>query len=235
MTDLDTATSADGAIEIIFLRQVGDDPYHSDPQRDAQAAAVANRLAAFIDEAHSTLDLAIYDFRLEGALAEQLIRALSDRARTGVTIRIAYDPTSASVPDEDGANPTTLGAAPKPATNPRFLARLNEIAETKPISGYRALMHNKYIVRDGLAADAVVLTGSTNFTNDAWGLQENNLVILRSQDLSSYYATDFQSSGRAERSPSRLAIVTPVPRKSVTRRSQWPLHREKVRRSCARW
>jgi phosphatidylserine/phosphatidylglycerophosphate/cardiolipin synthase-like enzyme len=192
MTDLDTATSADGAIEIIFLRQVGDDPHHPDPQRDAQVSAVAGRLAALIRDAHSTLDLAVYDFRLEGAPAEQLISALSDRARAGVAIRIAYDPTSASVPDEDGANPTTLGAAPKSATNPGFLARLNEIAETKPISGYRALMHNKYIIRDGLAADAVVLTGSTNFTNDAWGLQENNLVILRSQDLSSYYATDFQ-------------------------------------------
>jgi phosphatidylserine/phosphatidylglycerophosphate/cardiolipin synthase-like enzyme len=52
-------------------------------------------------------------------------------------------------------------------------------------------MHNKHVIADGLAAEAAVVTGSTNFTNDAWGLQENNLVFLRSQDLSSYYATDF--------------------------------------------
>jgi hypothetical protein len=42
-----------------------------------------------------------------------------------------------------------------------------------------------------LAPEAAIATGSTDFTNDAWSLQENNLVFLRSQDLSSYYATDF--------------------------------------------
>ena len=96
MTDLNTATSDDGAVEVVFLAQVGEDPYHSDPQRDSQAMAVANRLVRFLGDA-----------------------------------------------------------------------------------------------RDGLAAEAAILKGSTNFTNDAWGLQENNVVILKSQDLSSYYATDF--------------------------------------------
>ena len=52
-------------------------------------------------------------------------------------------------------------------------------------------MHNKYIIRDGLAASAAVLTGSTNFTNDAWGLQENNILTLASSALSTYYAADF--------------------------------------------
>jgi phosphatidylserine/phosphatidylglycerophosphate/cardiolipin synthase-like enzyme len=52
-------------------------------------------------------------------------------------------------------------------------------------------MHNKYIIRDGLAAEAAILMGSTNLTNDAFGLQENNLVVLRSQELAAFYATDF--------------------------------------------
>jgi phosphatidylserine/phosphatidylglycerophosphate/cardiolipin synthase-like enzyme len=191
MTNLNTATSADGAIEVIFLAQAGDDPFHSTPERDAQALAIGNRLANFVADAHSTLDFAVYDFRLDAEPADLLISALSARAKAGVTIRIAYDPTSANVGDRDAADLTTLGASPKPAVAPSFLGRLKEVAEIKPISGYRALMHNKYIIRDGLAAEAAVLTGSTNFTNDSWGLQENNLVVLRSQDLSSYYATDF--------------------------------------------
>ena len=52
-------------------------------------------------------------------------------------------------------------------------------------------MHNKYVIRDGLAQEAALLMGSTNFTNDAWGLQENNLVVLHSQELAAFYATDF--------------------------------------------
>jgi len=52
-------------------------------------------------------------------------------------------------------------------------------------------MHNKYVIRDGLAAEAALLMGSTNFTNDAWGLQENNIVALHSQELAAFYATDF--------------------------------------------
>jgi phosphatidylserine/phosphatidylglycerophosphate/cardiolipin synthase-like enzyme len=59
------------------------------------------------------------------------------------------------------------------------------------ITGYRVLMHNKYILRDIDSSDAAVFTGSSNFTNDSWGLQENNLLCLRSQQLASYYAKDF--------------------------------------------
>jgi phosphatidylserine/phosphatidylglycerophosphate/cardiolipin synthase-like enzyme len=137
---------------------------------------------------HSILRFTIFVLRLS---PEPVLEALGARAKAGVTIRIAFDPTSANATDGDTPDPTTLGASPKPPLAPSFLARLDEIADVKPISGYRALMHNKYIIRDGLAAEAAILTGSTNFTNDAWGLQENNVVILKSQDLSSYYATDF--------------------------------------------
>jgi phosphatidylserine/phosphatidylglycerophosphate/cardiolipin synthase-like enzyme len=40
---------------------------------------------------------------------------------------------------------------------------------------------------------------SSNYTNDSWGLQENNLLCLRSQLLASYYSkvfTDLLSTGR---------------------------------------
>jgi len=63
---------------------------------------------------------------------------------------------------------------------------LADIAQIKGITGYRVLVHNKYIVRDGNSAEAAVITGSSNYTNDSWGLQENNLLCLRSQVLASY-------------------------------------------------
>jgi phosphatidylserine/phosphatidylglycerophosphate/cardiolipin synthase-like enzyme len=60
-------------------------------------------------------------------------------------------------------------------------------------------MHSKYIIRDGLAPSAAVWTGSANFTTDAWSIQDNNIVILESQDIAGNYETDFAELWEAER------------------------------------
>ena len=192
MPDLPTLSFADGAIEVAFLTQVGEAGV-VDPARDAQIAAVAEHIASFIRGARASLDLAVYDFRLDGAPGDRIVAELRARAEAGVTIRIAHDPTTSAAAPLPGGDATlvTAGGLGKPAGADDFLERLDGIAQVKPIKGYRALMHNKYIIRDGLAPEAAVLTGSTNFTNDAWGLQENNLVTLHSQGLAAYYATDF--------------------------------------------
>ena len=50
------------------------------------------------------------------------------------------------------------------------------------------LMHSKYIVRDRQS----VWTGSTNMTDDAFTLMENNVVEIDSPQLASYYAQNFE-------------------------------------------
>ena len=62
---------------------------------------------------------------------------------------------------------------------------------SKAIEGYRALMHNKYIILDGATPQAQVWTGSLNFTDDSWQLQENNVIIFHSQELARYFTQDF--------------------------------------------
>jgi hypothetical protein len=52
-------------------------------------------------------------------------------------------------------------------------------------------MRSKYIISDGLAPSAVVWTGSANFITDAWSIQDDNIVILKSQDIADNYETDF--------------------------------------------
>jgi phosphatidylserine/phosphatidylglycerophosphate/cardiolipin synthase-like enzyme len=52
-------------------------------------------------------------------------------------------------------------------------------------------IHNKYVVRDVGLPSAAVWTGSTNFTDDSWMLQENNIVQLVSPELANAYARDF--------------------------------------------
>ena len=61
---------------------------------------------------------------------------------------------------------------------------------TEPIAGSK-LMHSKYVIRDGGTPSATVFMGSTNFTDDAWARQENNVLLLPSQALCAYYETDF--------------------------------------------
>ena len=189
---LETTSFAEGSIEVTFLQQQGRDPFIAPPERTAQIRDVANRVARFISEAKSTIDIAIYDFRLHDEAATIVADELRSQARKGVRIRIAYD--NATNPGADvmlAAAPSQLESDQRPIEADSFVRSFADVARVKGITGYRALMHNKYILRDVDSSDAAVFTGSSNFTNDSWGLQENNLLCLRSQQLASYYAKDF--------------------------------------------
>jgi phosphatidylserine/phosphatidylglycerophosphate/cardiolipin synthase-like enzyme len=189
---LERASFAGGDIEVIFLRQSGPDPYTQTPERAAQVDEVADRIAPFIAEARTTLDIAIYDFRLRDEAAKIIGDALRSQARAGIVIRMAYD--HATDPGEDAISspsPAYLEADKKVPGTHSFVRSFTDVAQVKAITGYRVLMHNKYIVRDAGSVDAAVFTGSSNYTNDSWGLQENNLIFMRSQQLASYYAQDF--------------------------------------------
>jgi hypothetical protein len=88
---IESVSAAGGNIEIMFLQQVGNDPFTSTPERTAQIGEVAARIARFIGEARATLDIAIYDFRLSDEAAVIISQALRERARNKVAIRIIYD------------------------------------------------------------------------------------------------------------------------------------------------
>jgi phosphatidylserine/phosphatidylglycerophosphate/cardiolipin synthase-like enzyme len=161
-------------ITLSFLEQGGQQP-----------AAVAARLADFLAAARSRLDLAVYDFRLNDAVAAPVVGALRDRAAAGVEVRIAYD---AGKPP---GNVPRSGGDPAPPGTAAFVRSIGSGVEAKPITGgdpqQPRLMHHKYVVRDG----AALWTGSANFTDDSWTLQENNLVQIDSPELCRYYETDF--------------------------------------------
>ena len=66
------------------------------------------------------------------------------------------------------------GGDPAPPGTGEFLAALDGTGiEIKPIDGHGHLMHNKYVIRDGMTPEAAVWMGSANFTDGAWSLQEN--------------------------------------------------------------
>jgi len=192
---IQTTSFAGGDIEAMFLQQEGSDPLTMTPERTAQVRAVAGRIARFIGEARATLDLAIYDCRLHDEAAAIIGDALRAQAKAGVVIRIVYDHANAAAPAADAEPPPPalhIEADKKLPGTDSFIRSFGDVAKVKGITGYRALMHNKYIVRDAASTDAAVCMGSSNYTNDSWGLQENNLLFLRSQELASYYARNFE-------------------------------------------
>jgi phosphatidylserine/phosphatidylglycerophosphate/cardiolipin synthase-like enzyme len=148
------------------------------------AADVAGRLAAFLAQARQTIDIAIYDMHLTGAARDLVVNALHERRRAGVQIRLCYD-SGDNCQGED-----CLGDEPETTLTSTFLADAG--LNGKPIASQTHLMHQKYIILDAYTPQAQVWTGSSNFTDDSWTIQENNILIARSTPLANYYAQDFQ-------------------------------------------
>ncbi|MEO6457390.1 MAG: phospholipase D-like domain-containing protein [Chloroflexia bacterium] len=157
------------------------------------AESVARRLADFISTARRTIDMCIYSFKLGPEVREIVAGALQERERAGVKIRIAYDAAlnpQPPIPEVDNFTKWTT---------PDFVKSLG--FPSKGISGERALMHNKYIVIDVGTPQARVWTGSANFNDDSWNLQDNNILILASERLADIYTYDFNDlwkDGRVE-------------------------------------
>src|SRR5467141_951850 len=139
---------------------------------------VMTRLVTFIRAAKQTLAFAIYDMRLSDPLRAQLAAALRNRAEAGVEIRFCYDADKPPQPD------LAAGQDPAPAGTGAFVQSLGY--PWRRIAGMK-LMHNKFVVRDGQS----VWTGSTNMTDDAFTLMENNIVTIDSEPLAAYYAEEF--------------------------------------------
>ncbi|MGA3007238.1 MAG: phospholipase D-like domain-containing protein [Opitutaceae bacterium] len=181
-----------GIVETTFLRDLD---HGGDPDQPGMVAAT---IADFVAGAQSNLHISIYDFRLSEGLGLPLVNHLIAQAKAGLDVKIAYDHTTPN--NENADRPVNLltffGGDPKGAKTPGLLtlpdAMVGSLVATKPIAGDH-LMHNKYIVRDVGTPQAAVLTGSTNFTDDAWTHQENNLIVVASPALASYYETDFQA------------------------------------------
>ncbi len=181
--------------EVTFLR----DTAHFDAKQ--QPADTAAMLAQFVEAAKSSLDVAIYDFKLSGALASTVAGAFTDAAGRKVKIRIGYDankPAAQTIAafEANGADPAPVG------TEQWLKEHFGGVAgiELKPIiSPGGKLMHSKFIVRDLDSDAAAVWMGSANFTDGAWTRQENNIVRLTSPALAEAYEQDFKEmweSGR---------------------------------------
>jgi phosphatidylserine/phosphatidylglycerophosphate/cardiolipin synthase-like enzyme len=148
-------------------------------QGEQSPDAVMARLTAFLRAARQSLDLALYDMRLSDPLRAKLVSALRERAAAGVQIRFCYDGDKPRQPN------VAAGQDPAPAGTGAFVQSLGY--PWRRIAGMK-LMHSKFIVRDRES----VWTGSTNMTDDAFTLMENNILEIDSPALANAYAQDFE-------------------------------------------
>src|SRR5260221_2238977 len=139
------------------------------------APEIARAVAAFLDGAKRTLDLAQYDFDLGQETATIVGDAIRRAAARGVRVRFAYN--------VDHRNP--IPVPPPPSPDEALIASLP--VEAKPVAGVPDLMHHKYVVRDSES----VWTGSLNWTDDSWSRQENGGAIVDSTEVAAEFERDF--------------------------------------------
>ena len=143
---------------------------------------VAQRIAAFLGGANTTLDLAIYDLRLALSPGVIVMAAFQAAVKRGVHVRLMF-------------NQDHAGQLPEPPPSEidwAFVDQLKSFGiEIKPIPGVPDLMHHKYVIRDAGTPQAAVLTGSTNWTNDSWTREENVIFTIASPDVAALYKQNF--------------------------------------------
>ena len=152
-----------------------------------QPPDVARRVAAFLDAAKTSLDLAQYDFNLGDETKQIVGDAFTRAAGRGVKVRLAYN--------VDHANPIPVPPPPEP--DAVLIATLP--VDGKAIAGVPDLMHHKYVIRDRES----VWTGSLNWTDDSWSRQENVISVVHSPAIAKAFELDFEqlwSTGDVARS-----------------------------------
>jgi len=130
-------------------------------------AATNDTVAAYIDRAESTLDLAVYNSN-----DQTVMNAINDAYDRGVQIRYIVQGTNANI----------------------GIGQLNNnipIHERQDDNG--SGMHNKFVIIDADDTEkCTLIMGSTNFTTNGFVEDYNNLVIFQDQSICRGYRVEFE-------------------------------------------
>ena len=147
------------------------------------AEDVAGRLGAFIHEAARTLDIAIYDFHARTGASAAVADALEAALARDVQVRVAFNQER----EANRSHNTPMQG------DPGAIDGLE--VPTRGVHDEGALMHHKYVVRDGRH----VWTGSTNWTDDAFAREENTIVRIDAPEIAAAYTRNFEQLWQHER------------------------------------
>ncbi|HTA62504.1 MAG TPA: phospholipase D-like domain-containing protein [Bacteroidia bacterium] len=136
----------------------------------------ADTIAAYINRAKYTVDVAQYDYTSSSSSHVKLLAtAINNAHARGVVVRWIYDGSSSNT----GLSQIT------------WTTNVNKLAS--PVtSGY--IMHNKFMVIDAnstTASDAFLWTGSFDWSDTQMGSDYNNMVIVQDQAVAQAYTSQF--------------------------------------------
>ena len=135
---------------------------------------IDDTLIAYIDRAKYTLDVAVYNFTSNSGDMSNVANAINSAYSRGVKVRWIMDGSS-----------TNSGAA-------LLNAGINKLRS--PTTGSYTIMHNKFMVVDANSSnpnDAVVWTGSTNWSTAQFNTDFNNIVVIQDSALAHVYRDHF--------------------------------------------
>lgn len=160
-----TVSNSPGTITVYFNREVNTD-YSTGVDAISLFGATADTIIAQLDRATETIDVAAYNVN-----NQDIVFALNAAYTRGVDVRYIAEGQNAN-----------LGLQFLNFDIPRIYR------QDATSSG----MHNKFIIIDANREDsALVITGSTNFTNGNLFSDANNLVLINDQALARAYTLEF--------------------------------------------
>ncbi len=172
ITAMATRSISPGNIYVYFNNPV-DTSYKLNTPAHYVNQALADTVIAYINRAKNTIDIAIYNMDNDNGI----VTALNNAYGRGVQVRLIAG---------EGVNSTAYGQLNIGVGNKK---------KAPPSSQSYGIMHNKFVVIDAEAtvpADAYVITGSTNFTNNQINRDPNNMVIFQDQAMARSFAIEFE-------------------------------------------
>ncbi|MEO5674763.1 MAG: phospholipase D-like domain-containing protein [Chitinophagales bacterium] len=136
------------------------------------AQIMDDTLIAYMNRAKYTMDVAIYNMDNSNGI----IDAINAAYNRGVLVRI--------IGDGENMGSSAWNELQLPAANKKL----------SPVSVDYGIMHNKFMVIDAESADpndAILWTGSLNFTNEQINNDANNVIIFQDQSLAKAYEIEF--------------------------------------------
>src|ERR1035437_8517739 len=136
----------------------------------------ADTIAAYINRAKYTVDIAQYDFTASSSAHEKIIATAINSANSrGVVVRWIYDGSSSNT----GLSLVTWNATANKLASP-------------VISGY--IMHDKFMVVDvnsSTTTDAILWTGSYDWSDYQTTGDYNNMVVVQDKNVALAYYNEF--------------------------------------------
>ena len=138
---------------------------------------VTESLVEFLGSAREEVAVAIYDFHVDGPPAAAIAEILQRLDGAGVRVRMV---------DHDERVNDYKSCIPCPQKPPEYIDSLG--LDVRPVTDRYGLMHHKYAVVDGTR----LWTGSMNWNEDSFTLQENCVITIDDAQTAQAYMTNFE-------------------------------------------